>query len=126
MYELELALQAATTLDRISAAASRFESAIYTADDWFQAYIVPASKRYAIAALLAFVRGAYFTYIAGQETGEWFQGWFGQYILGGLPELVESPPLMLCGAACAGYLMPAKEVKQVVKPVRKHRKGKIK
>jgi hypothetical protein len=118
MYELDFALQAVTILGHISAAASRFESAVYRADDWFQAHVVPASKHYALVVVAELARSGYLAFVAGKATSEWYQKWFCEYISQALPAMIEQPQPMLCSVAYAGYLMPASEADKVVgKPI---------
>jgi hypothetical protein len=117
MYELTLSQTAtlAQVIDRILTAAVAAETAIYRADDWYQAHIVPAVEQMAIATFIAFVRAAYLTFIAGQDTREWFDAWFAGYCLNAVPVvetvLVEEPILMIAAPQkprIAGLLMPAK------------------
>ncbi|WP_404789272.1 hypothetical protein [Altericista sp. CCNU0014] len=112
MYELAATLQTAQVIDRILTAAAQAEAAIYRADDWYQSHIVPTVEQVAIAAFIAFVRGAYLTFIAGQDTREWFDAWFARYCLDAVPAvetlLIEEPILMIEApkTRIAGLLMP--------------------
>jgi hypothetical protein len=115
MYELTATLQTAQVIDRILTAAVAAQTAICRADDWFQQNIVPAVGEKAIAIFIAFVRAAYLTFIAGQDTRKWFDAWFAGYCLDAVPAvqtlLIEEPFLMIEAPQklrIAGLLMPAK------------------
>jgi hypothetical protein len=114
MYELTLSQTAtfAQFIDNVLTAAVAAETAIYRADDWFQAHIVPAVEKMAIATFIAFIRAGYLTFIAGQDTREWFDAWFAGYCMDDVPaveaHLIEEPILMIEAPRIAGLLMPAK------------------
>lgn len=128
MNEITIALTAIHTLDRVMATATKVEEAIYIADDWFQAHVVPVvqktAKEILLAAFVGVVRAAYLTFVAGQDISEWYLNWFAQYAMD-VPELVEESQRMLPEVAYAGYLMPAKVDEKVVNsPKKRVRKGK--
>ncbi len=116
MYELTLPQTAtlAQVIDRVGANIGQVETVIYRADDWFQAHIVPTVERWAISTFIAFIRGAYLAFIAGQDTREWFDAWFAGYCLNAVPIIHESygmirdePLLIAAPSAPIALLMPA-------------------